>query len=77
MDESSANVAVTKSDLNVLKGRHHASTETRRNADGCFFGLVFRWNTSSMSRLGPMYSMFILKLVLRMRGMCNCVLCLE
>ena len=48
-----------------------------RDDDECFRDGVVRLNISSMRRLGPMYSMFILKLVLRIRGMCNCVLCFE
>jgi hypothetical protein len=55
--------------------KYYASTGTRRD-DG-FRGLVFRLNISSISRLGPMYSMFILKLAFRIKGMCNCVLCFE
>ena len=62
---------------NPPKRRVYASIGTRRNVEGSFLGRAFRWNTSSMSRLGPMYSMFILKLALRMSGMCNCVLCFE
>jgi hypothetical protein len=48
--------------------------DVRRNADDCLLGLPpreFRLNISSISRLGPMYSMFIFNDALRMSGMCN------
>jgi hypothetical protein len=57
--------------------QHYASIGTLRDADDGFFGLVLRLNISSMRRLGPTYSMFILKLAFRMSGICNWVLCLE
>jgi hypothetical protein len=39
-----------------------------------FFELVVRLNTSSISRIGPMYSIFILKLAFRISGICSWVL---